>query len=207
MRTLTSKTIPVKSEFPYQKKTDNGINYLWQLLNPEMVNGVLVDCDVFKDGFAKRVYSGGYDGVENRIKNTLADMENKLNLRRGVLKARIIRRKDGTYDETLSAEQYFQKRNEAAKIKTLLNAATDAWKINTDENGNYSVGYDYKKTIGGSSEFVIMDIKKATAKFANAWRKSNRKIGLKIVQWKRKNGYFGCPVGGSGVGDEEPNIK
>ena len=116
MRTLTSKTIPVKSEFPYQKKTDNGINYLWQLLNPEMVNGVLVDCDVFKDGFAKRVYSGGYDGVENRIKNTLADMENKLNLRKGVLKARIIRRKDGTYDETLSAEQYFQEVNKPAKI-------------------------------------------------------------------------------------------
>ena len=206
-RILTSKTIPVKSGFPYEAKTDKGINYLWQLLNPEMVEGVLNGFDVSKDGFAKRTYKGGFDGVENRIKNTLADMENKLKLRRGVLKARIIRRKDGTFDEALSAEQYFQKRNEAAKIKTLLNAATDAWKINTDENGNYSVGYDYKKTIGGSSEFVIMDIKKATAKFANAWRKSNRKIGLKIVQWKRKNGFFGCPVGGSGIGDEEPNIK
>ena len=207
MRTLTSKTIPVKSEFPYQKKTDNGINYLWQLLNPEMVNGVLVDCDVFKDGFAKRVYSGGYDGVENRIKNTLADMENKLNLRRGVLKARIIRRKDGTYDETLSAEQYFQEVNKSAKIKTLLNAETDAWKINIDENGNQSIGLDYKKTIGGHSEFVIMPIKKAVAKFANAWRKTNRKIGFEIVTWKRENGVRGCPYGDSGINDEEPKVR
>ena len=77
------------SGFPYEAKTDKGINYLWQLLNPEIVGGVLVGFDVSKDGFAKRTYKGGYDGVENRIKNTLADMENKLNLRRGVLKARI----------------------------------------------------------------------------------------------------------------------
>ena len=206
-RILTSKTIPVKSGFPYEAKTDKGINYLWQLLNPEIVGGVLVGFDVSKDGFAKRTYKGGYDGVENRIKNTLADMENKLNLRRGVLKARIIRRKNGTFDEALSAEQYFQKKNESAKIKMLLNAAVDSWKVKTDSDGNYSLGFDFKKTIGGSSEFVIMDMKKATAKFANAWRKSNRKIGFKIVEWKRKNGYFGCPVGDSGIGDEEPNIK
>lgn len=206
-RIITSKTIPVKSEFPFIENSNDGINYLWQLLNPEIVEGVLNGFDVSKDGFAKRVYKGGFDGVESRLKNTLADMENKLKLRKGVLKARIIRRKDGTFDEALSAEQYFQKKNETAKIKTLLNAATDSWKINTDENGNYSLGIDYKKTIGGASEFVVMDIKKATAKFANAWRKSNRKIGLKIVQWKRANGVRGCPVGGSGVGDEEPNIK
>ena len=206
-RILTSKTIPVMSGFPYEAKTDKGINYLWQLLNPEIVGGVLVGFDVSKDGFAKRTYKGGYDGVENRIKNTLADMENKLNLRRGVLKARIIRRKNGTFDEALSAEQYFQKKNESAKIKMLLNAAVDSWKVKTDSDGNYSLGFDFKKTIGGSSEFVIMDMKKATAKFANAWRKSNRIIGFKIVEWKRANGYFGCPVGDSGIGDEEPNIK
>ena len=133
-------------------------------------------------------------------------MENKLNLRRGVLKARIIRRKDGTFDEALSPEQYFQEVNKPAKIKTLLNAAVDAWKINTDENGNQSIGLDYKKTIGGHSEFVIMPIKKAVAKFANAWRKTNRKIGFETVTWKRENGVRGCPYGDSGIGDEEPNL-
>ena len=206
-RILTAKTIPVMSGFPYEEKTDKGINYLWQLLNPEIVEGVLNGFDVSKDGFAKRTYKGGFDGVENRIKNTLADMENKLNLRRGVLKARIIRRKDGTYDETLSAEQYFQEVNKPAKIKTLLNAAVDAWKINIDENGNQSIGLDYKKTIGGHSEFVIMPIKKAVAKFANAWRKTNRKIGFEIVTWKRENGVRGCPYGDSGINDEEPRVR
>ena len=206
-RILTSKTIPVKSDFPYKKKTDDGVDYLWQLLNPEMVGGVLVGFDVSKNGFAKRVYKGGFDGVENRIKNTLADMENKLNLRRGVLKARIIRRKDGTFNEALSAEQFFQNRNWKAKIKTLLNAAVDAWKVNTDENGNQSIGLDYKKTIGGHSEFVIMPMNKAVTKFANAWRKTNLAIGQKIVDKGRAAGRFGLPYGDSGIGDEEPNIK
>ena len=69
-RILTSKTTCVKSEFPYRKKTDKGVNYLWQLLNPELIEGVLNGFDVTKNGFAKRVYRGGFDGVENRIKNT-----------------------------------------------------------------------------------------------------------------------------------------
>lgn len=206
MRILTSKTIPVKSGFPYRKKTDKGVNYLWQLLNPEMIEGVLNGYDITKDGFAKQTYSGGYDGVENRIKNTLADMENKLNLRRGVLKATVIRRKAGTFNETLSAEQFFQNRNESAKIKTLLNAATNAWKVKTEPNGDLSVVTDYKRTIGGHTEFVIMDLKKAVTKFANAWRKANLAIGQKIVDKGRKAGKFGLPYGDSGVNDEEPNL-
>jgi len=206
MKTITSKTTPVMSGYPYRKKTNDGVNYLWQLLNPEMVEGVLNGYDITKMGFAKRTYKGGYDGVENRIKNTLADMEKKLNLRRGILKATVIRRKDGTYDDALSAEQYFQKRNEAAKIKTLLNAAVNAWKVETAKNGDLSIATDYKRTIGGHTEFVIMDLKKAVAKFANAWRKTNRKIGFEIVTWKRENGKFGCPYGDSGINDEEPNL-
>ena len=51
-----------------------------------------------------------------------------------------------------------------------------------------------------------MDLKKAVAKFANAWRKANRKIGFEIVTWKRENGKFGCPYGDSGINDEEPNL-
>tara|TARA_X000001036_G_C20581214_1_gene766833 strand:- start:28 stop:651 length:624 start_codon:yes stop_codon:yes gene_type:complete len=206
MRIITSKTIPVKSEFPFIEKSNDGINYLWKLENPETVNGLFAGFDIFKDGFAKRVYKGGFDGVESRLKNTLADMELKLGLHRGVLKARIIRRKDGTYDEALSAEQYFQKVNKKSKIQILLHAKSkNAYKINTDENGNQSVGLDYRKTIGGSSEFVIMPMKKAVAKFANAWRKANRKIGMKVVTWKRENGVRGCPVGFSGKNDEEPS--
>jgi hypothetical protein len=206
MRIITSKTIPVKSEFPFIEKSNDGINYLWKLENPELVNGIFVDHDIFKDGFAKRVYKGGFDGVESRLKNTLSDMERKLGLRKGILKARIIRRKDGTYDEALSAEQYFQKVNKASKIQVLLHArAHDAYKVFTDEKGNQSIGLDYRQTIGGSSEFVIMPMKKAVAKFANAWRKANRKIGMKVVTWKRANGVRGCPVGFSGKNDEEPS--
>ena len=194
------------SGFPYRKKTNDGVNYLWQLLNPEMIEGVLNGYDITKMGFAKRTYKYGYDGVENRIKNTLADMENKLNLRKGVLKATVIRRKAGTFDEALSAEQYFQNKNKSAKIQMLLNAAVNAWKVKTAKNGDLSIATDYSRTIGGHTEFVIMDLKKAVAKFANAWRKTNRKIGFKIVTWKRENGKFGCPYGNSGINDEEPSL-
>ena len=34
----------------------------------------------------------------------------------------------------------------------------------------------------------------AKVKFANAHRKANRKIGLEIVNWKRKTGIHGCPL-------------
>ena len=204
---ITSKTIPAKSGFPYKKKTDDGVNYLWQLLNPEMIEGVLNGYDITKMGFAKRTYKDGYDGVENRIKNTLADMENKLKLRKGVLKATIIRRKEGTFNQALSAEQFFQNRNESAKIKTLLNAATDAWRVKRDPvTQDLCLATDYKKTIGGHTEFVIMDLPKAVSKFANAWRKCNLAIGQKIVDKGRKMGKFGLPVGNSGIGDEEPNL-
>ena len=52
-----------------------------------------------------------------------------------------------------------------------------------------------------------MPIKKAVAKFANAWRKTNRKIGFEIVTWKRENGVRGCPYGDSGINDEEPKVR
>lgn len=205
---ITSKTTVQKSEFPFEENSDNGINYLWQLLNPEVLCSGLLDYSVLKDGFAKRTYTGDKAGVESRIKNTLYDMERKAGINRGVLKAKIIMTKAGDYDTTLSAEQYFHSKNKASKIQPILQAiAKDCWTIGIDKKTLLpKVQVDYRKTIGGSSEFFVMPVNRAKARFANAWRKCNLAIGLEIVNWKRNKGMYGCPVGGSGQGDEEPNI-
>ena len=190
---ITSKTTVQKSEFPFEENSDNGINYLWQLLNPEVLCSGLLDYSVLKDGFAKRTYTGNKAGVESRIKN---------------LQAKIIMTKAGDYDTTLSAEQYFHSKNKASKIQPILQAiAKDCWTIGIDKKTLLpKVQVDYRKTIGGSSEFFVMPVNRAKARFANAWRKCNLAIGLEIVNWKRNKGMYGCPVGGSGKGDEEPNI-
>ena len=51
-----------------------------------------------------------------------------------------------------------------------------------------------KRPVGGSSEFFNMPIIMAKAKFANAWRQTNRNKGLEIVKNKREKGIRGCPT-------------
>ena len=200
---ITSKTKPSKSAYPYVDGSNDGYNYLWRLVNVGAVIPAFTRMTILKDGFAQRTYSDGTHGVESRVKNTLADIERKMGIERGTLKAQIIWAKEGTYDATLSAEQFFHTSNKDYKIQSLLHGFT---------LGNILFKeYDNKVTIGGASEFYNMPVKTAKAKFANAWRKANRAIGLKTVQWKRANGIFGCPIGGlskanGGGGDEEPSL-
>ena len=200
---ITSKTKPSKSAYPYVDGSNDGYNYLWRLVNLGAVIPAFARMTLLKDGFAQRTYSDGTHGVESRVKNTLADIERKMGIERGTLKAQIIWAKAGTYDATLSAEQFFHTSNKDYKIQSLLHGFT---------LGNILFKkYDNKVTIGGASEFYNMPVKTAKAKFANAWRKANRAIGLKTVQWKRANGIFGCPRGGlskanGGGGDEEPSL-
>jgi len=200
---ITSKTKPSKSAYPYVDGSNDGYNYLWRLVNLGAVIPAFARMTLLKDGFAQRTYSDGTHGVESRVKNTLADIERKMGIERGTLKAQIIWAKAGTYDATLSAEQFFHTSNKDYKIQSLLHGFT---------LGNILFKkYDNKVTIGGASEFYNMPVKTAKAKFANAWRKANRAIGLKTVQWKRANGIFGCPIGGlskanGGGGDEEPSL-
>jgi hypothetical protein len=197
---ITSKTKPSKSAYPYVDGSNDGYNYLWRLVNLGSVIPAFARMTTVKIGFAQRTYSDGTHGVESRVKNTLADMERKLNIERGTLKAQIIWAKEGTYDATLSAEQFFHSSNKDYGIKSLLHGFTNGLTLGQK--------WEWKKglTIGGASEFYNMPVKIAKAKFANSWRKANLAIGLKTVQWKRANGIFGCPVGGSGIGDEEPSL-
>lgn len=195
---ITAKTIPTKSEFPYEQGSNHGYNYLWQLMNLDSVIPAFAGMTILKDGFAQRTYSTGKHGVESRVKNTVIDIENKLGIKKGTLVARIIHEKEGTYDATLSAEQFFHKKNKAWKIQSLLHGFTRGIKLGEK--------FSYTKTVSGSSEFYNMPLKTAKAKFANAWRVVNLQIGLDTVEWKRENGINGCPVGGSGIGDEEPNL-
>ena len=200
---ITSKTKPSKSAYPYVDGSNDGYNYLWRLVNLGAVIPAFARMTLLKDGFAQRTYSDGTHGVESRVKNTLADIERKMGIERGTLKAQIIWAKEGTYDATLSAEQFFHSSNKDYKIQSLLHGFT---------LGNILFKeYDRTATIGGASEFYNMPVKTAKAKFANAWRKANRVIGFKTVQWKRANGIFGCPIGGltkanGGGGDEEPSL-
>ena len=70
---ITSLTKPEKSNgSPF---ADLGYNYLWELLNLGDFVPAFVGMDIFKDGFAKECYSGGFNGVQSRIMNTLGDME------------------------------------------------------------------------------------------------------------------------------------
>ena len=98
---ITSLTQPEKSNgSPF---ADLGYNYLWELLNLGDFVPAFVGMDIFKDGFAKECYSGGFNGVQSRIMNTLADMERSFSLERGVLVGRLHFAKLGTFDATLSA--------------------------------------------------------------------------------------------------------
>ena len=198
MKTITSKTKPTDTEAAYVPLSNDGYNYLWQLTNLGAIIPAFKGMLIFKDGFARSVYADQKDGVQSRIKNTLADMERKLNIERGTLKARIIAKRFGTYDETQSAEKFFHDRNKDYCIKGLIYGFTTGVRVGSK--------FDYSKTVGGTSEFYNMPLKTAKGKFANAWRKLNRKLGLESVEKARANGQRGYPVGFSGVGDEEPSL-
>ena len=128
---------------------------------------------IFKDGFAKECYPGGWNGVQSRIINTLADMERSFSLERGSLIGRLHFAKLGTFDETISAEQFFHSRYKQFRITGLFQD------LRTKD----------QKPVGGNSEFYNMSKKQAAARFANSWSKSNIAKGLEI----------GTPNRGSGI--------
>ena len=161
---LTSKSRPVKSDGEYSE--DRAYNYLWELLNLGDYVPAFAGMRIFKDGFARYTYSNGWDGVESRIKQTLRDMERTLNLESGVLNARIHWAKVGTFDATLSAEQFFHSKNFPSRIAGLF------YDHSRNDQGKKS------KAVGGVSEFYNMPETKAKASFANSWRKSNLAKGL-----------------------------
>ena len=172
---FTSLCSPATSDgSPY---ADLGYNYLWELVNLGDYVPAFVGMSIFKDGFAKECYSGGFNGVQSRIINTLADMERSFSLERGLLVGRLHFAKLGTFDETLSAEQFFHSRYKLYRVTGLFQ----------------DLRTKGEKPVGGSSEFYNMNKKQASARFANSWRKSNRNLGLDIVTHKRQTGIHGCP--------------
>ena len=62
---------------------DLGYNYLWELVNVGDFVPAFVGMSIFKDGFAKECYSGGWKGVQSRIINTLDDIDRSFSLERG----------------------------------------------------------------------------------------------------------------------------
>ena len=197
---ITSKTNTSLSEFDYDEC--NGYNYLWQLTNLGSIIPAFKGMTICKIGFAKRTYKSGLrHGVESRVKNTLYDIERKMGIERGQLKAKIHLVKEGDYDTTQSAESFFHSRNKDWCIKSLLHGFTLGLYMGQE--------WEWKKglTIGGSSEFYNMPVKMAKAKFYNAWRESNREIGLANVLAARARGQHGYPVANTGIGDEEPSIE
>jgi hypothetical protein len=196
--TITSKTNTSLSEFDYDEC--NGYNYLWQLVNLGSIIPAFKGMTICKIGFAKRTYKSGLrHGVESRVKNTLYDIERKMGIERGQLKAKIHLVKEGHFDTTQSAEAFFHSRNKDWKIAALLHQFTLDFNLFKE--------YDRKAAIGGSSEFYNMPVKMAKAKFYNAWRESNREIGLANVLAARARGQHGYPVANTGIGDEEPSIE
>jgi hypothetical protein len=181
MKILTSRTRPAKSDGEYAE--DRAYNYLWELLNLGLFIPAFAGMRIFKDGFARYTYKkGNWNGVETRIKQTLRDMERTLNLDYGVLDARIHWAKVGTFDQTLSAEQFFHSKNFPWRIAGLF------YDHSRNENGVKT------KAVGGVSEFYNMPEANAKARFANSWRQANLAKGLDIVTYKRANGIHGCPT-------------
>ena len=182
---ITSISQPDTSDgSPY---ADLGYNYLWELLNLGDHVPAYAGMSIFKDGFAKEWYSGGCNGVQSRIINTLADMERSFSLERGTLIARLHFAKLGTFNETLSAEQFFHSRYKQFRVTGLFQ----------------DLRTKGEKPVGGSSEFYNMSKKQAACRFANSWRKTNTALGLEIVEHKRSSGIHGCPE--PMVRDEEPS--
>ena len=181
MKNLTAKSRPSKSDGEYSE--DRAYNYLWELLNLGDYIPAFAGMRIFKDGFARYTYKkGNWNGVESRIKQTLQDMERTLNLESGVLNARIHWAKVGTFDATLSAEQFFHSKNFPSRIAGLF------YDHSRNDQGKKS------KAVGGVSEFYNMPETKAKASFANSWRQSNLALGMEIVAKKRSSGIHGCPT-------------
>ena len=175
MKKLTSLSIPAtRIGDPW---ADTGANYLWRCYNLGSVIPVFSGMCVIKDGFAKLVRSGDKDGVQSRIIETLKEMEISFNIERGTLEGELLACTFGTYDSTLSSEQYFHKGNKDFRLAGLFR----------------DLKMKGEKVAGGHSEFFNMPEKMAKAKFANAQRQACKNFGMEIVNWKRANGIYGCP--------------
>jgi len=157
---------------------DFGFNYLWRLHHLENYVPAFSNMNVVKNGFAKYCRSGGFSGVEARIIETLKNIEESFQIPRGSLEAELLALTTGTFDETLSSEQFFHKKNKPARLAGLFK----------------DLKAKGQKPVGGHTEFFNMENVPAKAKFANAQRKANKKIGLGTVTWKRENNIHGCPT-------------
>ncbi len=176
MKTLNSKMSPNNIDgSPFD---DFGFNYLWRLRGLGKHVPAFAGMCVLKNGFAKYCRAGGFNGVESRIIETLRGIEESFQLPAGSVNAEIIGLTTGTFDETLSSEQFFHKKNKPSRVAGLF--------LDLKAKG--------KKPVGGYSEFFNMPEKTAKAKFANAQRKDCQKIGLDTVTWKRENNIHGCPT-------------
>ena len=174
MKKLTSLSTPAtRIGDPW---ADTGANYLWRCYNLGAVIPAFRNMTIVKDGFAKLVRSGDKDGVQSRIIETLKEMEISFNIERGTLEGQLLACTFGTYDSTLSSEQYFHKGNKDYRLAGLFRD------LKTTKN-----------PAGGHSEFFNMPERMALAKFANAQRENCKAIGMKTVNWKRNNGIYGCP--------------
>ena len=175
MKRLTSLSTPAtRIGDPW---ADTGANYLWRCYNLGAVIPVFSGMCIIKDGFAKLVRSGDKDGVQSRIIETLKEMEISFNIERGTLEGELLACTFGTYDSTLSSEQYFHKGNKDFRLAGLFR----------------DLKMKGEKVAGGHSEFFNMPEKMAKAKFANAQRQACKNFGMEIVNWKRANGIYGCP--------------
>ena len=175
MKRLTSLSTPAtRIGDPW---ADTGANYLWRCYNLGAVIPAFRNMTIIKDGFAKMVRSGDKDGVQSRIIETLKDIEISFNIERGTLEGELLACTFGTYDSTLSSEQYFHKGNKDFRLAGLFQ----------------DLKAKGEKVAGGHSEFFNMPEKMAKAKFASAQREVCKAIGLKTVNWKRASGIYGCP--------------
>ena len=176
MKTLKSTDSP--NEIDGSPIDDFGFNYLWRLRGLGNLVPAFAGMCVLKNGFAKYCRAGGFNGVESRIIETLRGIEESFQLPAGSINAEIIGLTTGTFDETLSSEQFFHKKNKSFRLAGLFR----------------DLKAKNQKPVGGHSEFFNMNEKLAKKKFANAQRATNKKIGLETVNWKRETGIYGCPT-------------
>ena len=90
---------------------DFGFNYLWKLHGLGKHVPAFRNMTIIKNGFAKYCRAGGFSGVESRLIETLRNIEECHNIPEGSLRAELLALTTGTFDETLSSEQYFHKAN------------------------------------------------------------------------------------------------
>tara|TARA_B100000029_G_scaffold459632_1_gene489953 strand:+ start:39 stop:605 length:567 start_codon:yes stop_codon:yes gene_type:complete len=176
---ITLKSTDLPNEIDGSPYDDFGFNYLWKLHGLQFHVPAFAGMNIIKNGFAKYCRSGGFSGVESRIIETLKGIEDSFGIDHDEsdLWAELLLVTTGTFDETLSSEQFFHSRNKHFRLKGLF----------ADLSHTY-------RPVGGHSEFFNMQNKKARAKFVNAQRLANRKIGMEIVTKKRDSGQYGCPT-------------